>query len=60
MSNAGNGKTIQWLRDHVGYDADYCLIWPLYRNPNGYDQFTTLGKSGWAHREMCKLVNGPA
>lgn len=59
MSNAGNGKTIQWLRDHVGHDSDYCLIWPFYRNPNGYGQFTTLGKSGWVHREMCTLVNGP-
>lgn len=59
MATKGNGKAIQWLRDHVNYDADYCLIWPFYRNPNGYGQFGYLGENHWAHRYMCELANGP-
>lgn len=58
MSTKGNGKTIQWLRDHVGYDADYCLVWPFYRNPNGYGQMGYLGEPYYAHRMMCTLAHG--
>lgn len=60
MTTKGNGKTIQWLRDHVNYDSDYCLIWPFNRNPNGYGQLGYLGKSGYAHRMMCEMAHGPA
>lgn len=58
MSVKGEGKTIQWLRDHVGYSADYCLIWPFCRNPNGYGQFGYLGEPHYAHRYMCELAHG--
>lgn len=58
MSTKGNGKTIQWLRDHVNYDAEYCLIWPYFRNPNGYGQLGYLGKPYWAHRLMCEMAHG--
>lgn len=60
MTTKGNGKTIQWLRDHVDYNADYCLVWPFNRNPNGYGQLGYLGKSGYAHRMMCEMAHGPA
>ena len=60
MTTKGNGKTIQWLRDHVNHDGDYCLIWPFNRNPNGYGQLGYLGKSGYAHRMMCEMAHGPA
>jgi DNA-binding CsgD family transcriptional regulator len=56
----GNGKTIQWLRDHVDYNADYCLIWPYNRNPNGYGQLGYLGETLYAHRTMCEMAHGPA
>lgn len=59
MSSAGNGKAYQWLQDHLSYDGDYCLIWPFYRNPNGYGQLGYEGTNRWAHRFMCELVNGP-
>jgi DNA-binding CsgD family transcriptional regulator len=59
MTNKGNGKTFQWLQDHLDYDGNYCLIWPFYRNPNGYGQMGHNGESHWAHRLMCELVNGP-
>lgn len=58
MSVKGNGKTIQWLRDHIDYDQDYCLIWPFFRNPNGYGQLGYLGQHHYAHRLMCRLACG--
>jgi|GEM_PF-1060668 len=60
MATKGNGKTIQWLRDHANHDGDYCLIWPFNRNPNGYGQLVYLQKSGYAHRMMCEMAHGPA
>lgn len=59
MATKGQGKCYQWLIDHQGYEGDYCLIWPFYRNPNGYGQLGYLGESYWAHRFMCELVKGP-
>jgi hypothetical protein len=59
MATKGQGKCYQWLQDHLGYDGDYCLIWPFYRNPNGYGQLGYLGEDHWAHRFMCELANGP-
>lgn len=60
MAKKGEGKAYQWLLDHLSYDADYCLIWPFYRNPNGYGQMGHNGQSYWAHRFMCELAHGPA
>jgi hypothetical protein len=58
MSIRGAGKAIQWIRQHAN-DADGdCLIWPFYRNPNGYGHLAYLGDKFWAHRYMCSLVNG--
>lgn len=58
-TKAGKGAAIAWLRHHVNYDADFCLIFPFYRDHNGYGHFGYLGKSYYAHRYMCELVNGP-
>lgn len=60
MATPGSGKTIEWIRYHANYDADFCLIWPFCRNPNGYGTFGYLGKPHYAHRFMCEFVNGPA
>lgn len=54
---------MDWLRAHVAHDGAECLIWPRFRDPNGYGRVpgeldgrrTIL----WAHRVMCELVNGP-
>lgn len=36
MSKKGEGKTIQWVRDHVAYQYDeWCLIWP-FSTTRGY------------------------
>jgi hypothetical protein len=60
MATKGEGKTYKWLLDHLSYEEDYCLIWPFYRNPNGYGMLGHNGEHHWAHRLMCELVNGPA
>lgn len=58
MSTKGNGKTIQFIRDHVTYPhAEWCLIWP-FSTTRGYGTFGYLGKSYYAHRFMCDLAHG--
>lgn len=60
MSNKGNGKTIQWIRDHQNYaHNDWCLMWP-FATIRGYGNFGYLGKRYYAHRFMCQLVHGEA
>jgi hypothetical protein len=56
----GNGKTIQWIRDHANYPhEDWCLIWPFSKT-RGYGTFSYLGKHYYAHVFMCELAHGPA
>lgn len=57
--NKGNGAGVKFLRDHVNDPDGECLIWPMYRNPNGYGNLGFEGKQFWAHRFMCELANGP-
>lgn len=59
-NQAGKGAAIAWLRHHVNYDADFCLIFPFYRDPNGYGMLGYLGVRHYAHRLMCELAHGPA
>ena len=60
MTPKGNGKTIQWIRDHATYQhEEWCLIWP-FSTTRGYGTFSYLGKKYYAHHFMCELVNGPA
>ena len=56
--NKGKGRSVQFIREHVNYDGDECLIWP-FSSPNGYGQFGHEGKHYYAHRFMCELVSGP-
>ena len=57
--NKGKGKAVRWLRDHVSYDGNDCLIWP-FSISRGYGMFGYLGEILCAHRFMCELVHGPA
>lgn len=62
MSGAdrGRGKGIQWVREHVNYTGEFCLIWPFSRNPEtGYALFGFEGQMYYVHRYMCELKNGP-
>lgn len=58
--NKGRGKAHQWLVDHVNFDGPECLTWPFCTIPVGYGQVGYHGKTSYAHRTMCELVNGPA
>lgn len=57
----GKGKAIAFLREHVTYAGEGCLIWPFFRDYEGYGR---LGYDGLpmvkAHRWMCEAINGPA
>ena len=55
---AGNGKKINWIRRHLSYRDQECLIWPFLRNPNGYAILRHETKTDWAHRFMCRMVHG--
>lgn len=57
--NRGKGEGYKFLLQHVAYQGDDCLIWPLSRS-RGYGQVGVNGKSRPAHRLMCELANGPA
>lgn len=57
------GEAVAWIKSHVDYDADECLIWPFYRRDTGYA--ATVWPEGMhgpqilATRYMCDLVKGP-
>lgn len=56
--NPGNSKLMAWVRDHLTYEHDYCLIWPFARTTDGYGGLG-FGKKAWrAHRYICTLVHG--
>ena len=57
-NSRGNGAAIRWLIEHKDYAGEGCLIWPFSRK-RGYGQFVHEGENHYAHRYMCKLVNGP-
>jgi hypothetical protein len=52
---------LEWIKAHVDYDGEDCLIWPFSRNNDGYAQVPVgNGKVKKASRIMCGLVKGPA
>jgi hypothetical protein len=53
-------KTALWIREHLDYTEDDCLIWPFFRDANGYGRVKAGTTIGWAHRVICELRNGPA
>jgi hypothetical protein len=59
MKKDPNLTASAWVTHHVNYDADFCLIFPFFRDPNGYGTLRHNGKTHYAHRLMCELVNGP-
>jgi hypothetical protein len=55
----GQGRGINWLREHVGYSSDNCLTWPFGCDDKGYGTLGHNRKIFKAARMMCELVNGP-
>jgi hypothetical protein len=55
----GAGAGIAFLRNHIRYDSDECLLWPFStKGPQGYGMVGYLGKLLCAHRVMCELAHG--
>ncbi len=55
---ADKGSSEAFLRAHVAYDADDCLIWPYGRNDRGYGLAVIGGVQRAASRWMCILAHG--
>jgi ribosomal protein S13 len=56
----GNGRAVQWLREHAEYQRDdWCVIWP-FSTTRGYGHFGYMGEMLYAHVYMCELAHGPA
>lgn len=59
MAVKGEGKTIQWIRDHLNYQGDDCLPWPFSKDGGvGRGRIGYNGKMHWSHRLMCEMVHG--
>lgn len=53
------GEAERYLRSHVSYDGDDCLIWPYLRDRAGYGLCRIKGNRVLgAHRQMCILAHG--
>lgn len=59
-TNKGKGKCVTWLREHIAFDGNECLIFPFNRGAYGYGQFGLDGELLYAHRWMCEQVHGSA
>lgn len=54
-----HGEPMRFVRDVVlKHDSDECLIWPYYRNADGYGQVRYEGRDRGAHRVSCILAHG--
>lgn len=57
-SHVRHSAAMQWIRDHVNYGSDECLLWPFVRNKQGYGELSSSNFSRLAHRVMCMLAHG--
>ena len=53
-------QRMEWLRDHVSFEGDECLIWPFTRMSGYAGHITIDGHQQYACRVMCGLAHGPA
>ncbi len=53
------GLPLKFFEDALTYKGDDCLIWPFYRNPQGYAVFWHKGRARSVHRAACESRNGP-
>jgi len=53
-----SGEALAWLKAHVNYVGDDCLIWPFARFPAGRAKIAIGGKTKYAYRVMCEWVHG--
>lgn len=58
-ANKGKGAGIAWVRAHVDYAGNDCLIWPMARLHNGYGHMGWNGTNYYPHRLICEFAHGP-
>lgn len=58
MKIAAKGSSEAFLRAHVAYDSDECLLWPFKRTKAGYGLAVVSGVQKRASRWMCILAHG--
>lgn len=56
--NKGRGRGYAFLQSLLGHTGDECVVWPMNRQPTGYGALGYNGKTYYAHRLMCEMVNG--
>lgn len=55
-----HGEPMTYMHDVVlRHSGEECLVWPYYRNANGYGQVRFNGRDMGAHRVACILAHGP-
>lgn len=55
---ADKGSSEAFLRAHIGFEADDCLLWPFRTAANGYGLAVVGGIQKRASRWMCILAHG--
>lgn len=56
----GRGAAIQFLKALAADSPANCVIWPFFKDRNGYGRLGYQGKGYWAHRLVCELAHGQA
>lgn len=57
---AGRGEPGRWMREHLDYRGEGCLIWPFGRTGSGYGAIYDGGPQQLTHRWVCEKIHGPA
>lgn len=57
-SNRGRGEAIAFVRAHMDYRGEDCVLWPFSRDTRGRGMLGWNGKHYMAHRLMCEFVHG--
>lgn len=52
------GDTLKWIDEHLSYQGADCLVWPFYRNNDGYACLRVDRKNISVSRYICIKVNG--
>lgn len=56
--NKRKGRAFRWIQEHINYNGNDCLWWPMSCDSHGYGQLIYDSKRYKAHRFMCTLVHG--
>ena len=55
---AKRGQGLQWLREHVEYRGEQCLVWPFGKSTSGRGMLKISGQMHNAARLMCEWAWG--